>query len=189
MGPRDILARALLLGGFSFPAVDLQSTDLETAPPQALALASAATLRRDVQERLVGYLRAGGRLLLHGVLPDRDHDGAPCSVLADALHLRVTGRVEGTAHYFPSVIGHGWAAGAGRGPGRLRPTPRGPGRDSRRAGPHRCPVRRAVRVPTRGRRGSGRGDRRRLSVRPRLLAIRGRLVGGPAAAAARCRRW
>ncbi|GAA3732277.1 beta-galactosidase [Plantactinospora mayteni] len=111
MGPRDVLARALLLGGFSFPAIDLQSTGLETSPPRVLALASAATLGREVQERIVGYLRAGGRLLLHGVLPRADHDGTPCTILADALGLRPTGRAEGTAHYFPSVVGHGWAAG------------------------------------------------------------------------------
>ncbi|ROT28189.1 beta-galactosidase [Micromonospora sp. HM5-17] len=111
MGPRDILARALLLGGFSFPAVDLQSADLTVNPPPALALASASTLGREVQERLVDYLRAGGRLLLHGVLPERDHDGTPCRLLADALGLRVVDRIEATAHHFPSVRGTGWAAG------------------------------------------------------------------------------
>jgi beta-galactosidase len=111
MGPRDMLARALLLGGFSFPAIDLQSTELQTAPPRVLALASTSTLRREVQERLAGYLRSGGRLLLHGVLPMRDHDGTPCTVLADALGLRVTGRIEGSPHFFPSVLAHGWAAG------------------------------------------------------------------------------
>ncbi|MFF5176232.1 beta-galactosidase [Micromonospora sp. NPDC000089] len=108
MGSRDVLARALLLGGFSFPAVDLTSAD--PAPP-VIALATGATLGRDVQQRLVEHLRAGGGLLLHGLLPDRDHDGTPCTLLADALSLTVTGRVDGGPHYFPSVIGHGWAGG------------------------------------------------------------------------------
>lgn len=111
MGPRDILARALLLGGFSFPAVDVQSGPLSPRTTPVLALASAGTMRQDTQHRLVDYLRAGGRLLLHGVLPERDHDGEACTVLVDELRLRVAGRVEGSRHYFPSVVGHGWAAG------------------------------------------------------------------------------
>ncbi|MFI6262655.1 beta-galactosidase [Micromonospora sp. NPDC051006] len=124
MGPRDVLARALLLAGFSFPAVDLSAAGgglsaagggLSAAGaagrPPVIALASAATLGRDVQRRLVEHLRRGGGLLLHGVLPERDHDGSPCTVLADALGLTVTGRSEGGPHHFPSVVGHGWAAG------------------------------------------------------------------------------
>ncbi|MEH1165334.1 beta-galactosidase [Micromonospora sp. CPCC 205539] len=107
MGPRDVLARALLLAGYSFPALDLQSAGPTS---RVIALASATTLGRDVQQRLVDHLHGGGGLLLHGVLPDRDHDGTPCTLLADALGLSVTGRVEGGPHYFPSVVGHGWAA-------------------------------------------------------------------------------
>ena len=111
MGPRDVLARAMVLGGYSFPAVDLQRAgDIEVTQVPVLALASAETLSADVQERLARYVAAGGRLLLNGVLPSRDHDGNPCTALADALGITVTGRVEGDLHYFPSVVPHGWAA-------------------------------------------------------------------------------
>ena len=78
-----------------------------------LALASAATLSGEVQARLERYVSAGGRLLLNGVLPSRDHDGNPCTVLADALGITVTGRVEAGLHYYPSVVPHGWAVEAG----------------------------------------------------------------------------
>ncbi|ASW54973.1 beta-galactosidase [Plantactinospora sp. KBS50] len=141
MGSREILARALLLGGFSFPAVNLaappappaesgaptpppaaaseSAASAEPAPdrpappagPGVLVLASAPTLGADVQRRLVAHLAAGGRLLLHGPLPVRDHDGADCTLLADALGLRADGWVESGRDYFPSVVGHGWAAG------------------------------------------------------------------------------
>ncbi|GIJ65756.1 beta-galactosidase [Virgisporangium ochraceum] len=104
MGPRDILARSLLLAGYSFPAVDVQSPG---ALPPVLVLASASTLGRAVQERLAAYVSDGGRLLLNGVLPRYDADGAPCTALADALGVRVTGRVDGTPHYFPSVVADG----------------------------------------------------------------------------------
>jgi beta-galactosidase len=103
-GPRDILARALLLAGYSFPAVDLQSSSVL---PPVLVLASASTLRRSVQERLASYVDGGGRLLLNGVVPQLDVDGTPCTVLAEALGVRVTGRVDGTPYYFPSVTADG----------------------------------------------------------------------------------
>jgi beta-galactosidase len=111
MGPRDVLARALLLCGMSFPAVDLQHEDVDVRRVPALALASPSVLSRDVQERLVRYLHSGGRLLLHGVLPRAEHDGTPCAVLADALSLSVAGQVEERGvEYYPSVLAHGWAA-------------------------------------------------------------------------------
>jgi beta-galactosidase len=110
MGPRDVLARALLLGGLSFPAVDLQDPD--AALPPVLALGSPSTLDREVQVRLVDHLRAGGRLLLHGVVPDRDADGMPCTVLAEALGAMPAGggRHDATVDHFPSVVGERWAA-------------------------------------------------------------------------------
>ncbi|MFD3477829.1 beta-galactosidase [Streptomyces sp. NPDC058695] len=114
MGPRDILARALLLGGHSFPAVDLSGAEtsfgagLDPAGP-ALALATPVVLGRAVQERLAAYVRGGGRLLLHGRLPVLDDDGTPCTVLADALGLAVTTKVDGGPHHYPSVRATQWA--------------------------------------------------------------------------------
>ncbi|MFC7546700.1 beta-galactosidase [Plantactinospora sp. GCM10030261] len=110
MGSRDVLARALLLAGCSFPAVDLHTSG-PSGWPETLVLASAPTLGRDAQGRLVEHLRGGGRLLLHGPLPVREHDGTPCTLLADALGLRPDGWLEGGPHYFPSVVGRDWAAG------------------------------------------------------------------------------
>ncbi|WP_181765005.1 beta-galactosidase [Streptomyces albidus (ex Kaewkla and Franco 2022)] len=113
MGPRDILARALLLGGFTFNAVDLSGastsagSDLDPAGP-VVALASPPVLSRPVQERLAAFVGAGGRLLLHGVVPLLDEDGTPCTVLADALGLAVTGTVEGGVDRFPSVRATDW---------------------------------------------------------------------------------
>ena len=80
MGPRDVLARALLLGGYSFGSVDLSGAatsagaDLDPAGP-VLALATPPVLGRATQERLAAFVEAGGRLLLHGVLPTLDDDG------------------------------------------------------------------------------------------------------------------
>ena len=109
MGPRDILARAMVLGGYSFPAIDLQRGEIDIEATPVLALASAATMSAEVQERLARYVAAGGRLLLNGLLPSRDHDGMPCKTLAEALAITVTGQVDDGLHYFPSVMPQGWA--------------------------------------------------------------------------------
>jgi beta-galactosidase len=114
MGTRDVLARAMVLGCYSFPAVDLQrgetSDDIDVDLVPVLALACGETLSGDVQGRLARYVAGGGRLLLNGLLPSRDHDGNPCTTLADALGVTVIGRVDENLHYFPSVLPHRWAA-------------------------------------------------------------------------------
>ncbi|GAB2564745.1 hypothetical protein GCM10027269_19020 [Kribbella endophytica] len=105
MGLRDVLARSLLLAGFSFPAVNLQS-DFSTT--RVLCLASTPTLAADVQHRLADFVLAGGRLLLVGALPTQTPDGTPCTVLADALSLTPGDLVNGSPHYFPSVRAADW---------------------------------------------------------------------------------
>lgn len=109
MGPRDVLARALLLGGFSFPAVNLQA-GVPNYP--AVVLSTGRTLNAGVQRNLAQYVRQGGKLLLVGLLPDVDDDGTTCTILADALGLKDSGRLfeSSSPHYWPSVAGHGWIA-------------------------------------------------------------------------------
>ena len=66
-------------------------------------------LSRVVQERLVGHVTTGGNVVLLGRVPERDLDGSPCTVLADALGLTAGEVVRDTGHYFPSLVAHGWA--------------------------------------------------------------------------------
>jgi beta-galactosidase len=56
-----------------------------------------------VQARLADWVRAGGRLLLHGPVPTLDPVGQSCTVLLDALGVAAGARVESTATRFPSV--------------------------------------------------------------------------------------
>ncbi|MGC4943771.1 beta-galactosidase [Kribbella sp. DT2] len=105
MGLRDVLARSLLLAGFSFPAVNLQTDFVES---RVLCLASAPTLAADVQQRLADFVLTGGRLLLTGALPTETPDGTPCTLLADALSLSPGELVNGSPHYFPSVQAETW---------------------------------------------------------------------------------
>ena len=54
-------------------------------------------------------MTTGGNVVLLGRLPERDLDGSPCTVLADALGLTAGGVVRDTGHYYPSLVAHGWA--------------------------------------------------------------------------------
>lgn len=121
LGVRQTLGRALVFGGWSFRALDLQtaagSDDAWSAGAPAdtragrdrelIVLATGRELGRGVQEFLAEHLRSGGRLLLTGDLPSEDADGAPCTVLADALGVSSEGTVvesmDPYAPYFPSV--------------------------------------------------------------------------------------
>jgi beta-galactosidase len=42
-------------------------------------------------------------------VPERDLDGSPCTVLADALGIRGGEVVRDSGHYFPSLVAQGWA--------------------------------------------------------------------------------
>lgn len=109
-GDGGVLARAMLLGGFRFGAVDLQARRPDPARTPVIALACPEHLPAAVQHHLAGYLRAGGRLLLAGRVPDKDMTGRPCTVLRDALGLAPLADLRGSAEFFPSVTAHGWAA-------------------------------------------------------------------------------
>ena len=107
-GPRKARGRSLLLDGYRFGAVDLQHDD--PAPGGVVALAVGRHLAAEVQRRLVRHVEAGGGLLLLGPLPHLDLEGRPCTVLADALGLRPGEVHRESAHTYPSVVTHGWAA-------------------------------------------------------------------------------
>ncbi|WP_460459161.1 beta-galactosidase [Angustibacter peucedani] len=107
-GARKALGRSLLLGGFRFGAVDLQRDHDDL--PHVVALATTRHLDADVQQRLVDHARGGGSLLLLGPVPQRDLEGDPCTVLADALGLVPGEMVWRRPDYFPSLVAHGWLA-------------------------------------------------------------------------------
>lgn len=106
-GERKTLARSLLLGGFRFGATHLERRDPK--PGSTVLLGTGRYLSRVVQERLVGHVSSGGNLVLLGLLPERDLDGSPCTVLADALGLKAGEVLRDSGHYFPSLVAQGWA--------------------------------------------------------------------------------
>lgn len=105
-GPRRALVRSMLLGGYRFPAVHLQRDE----PTGVVALSTGRHLSAEVQQGLVDHLTRGGGVLLLGRLPDRDLEGRPCTVLADAMGVTGADITWGRDHYFPSAVASGWAA-------------------------------------------------------------------------------
>lgn len=100
-GQRKALWRSLLFAGFRFGAVNLQDPAAEL--PSLVGLACGVYLDSVVQQRLVDYLRAGGRLLQLGPLPEKDLQGRPCRLLTDALRVRPGAVVRGDHRHYPSV--------------------------------------------------------------------------------------
>ncbi len=107
LGPREILARALVLGGYGLAGVDLsRHDDLDRTDPRpiaaeelpetlsvgrhpVLALACGHSLAAETQRLLVDHVAAGGRLLLAGAVPIMDEVGGDCRLLAEEFGLSV----------------------------------------------------------------------------------------------------
>lgn len=104
-GQRKALARSALLRGHRFDAVDVR--EMRPRPDgsarNVLMLASSEHLDPQVQRNLLTHLEAGGGLLMLGVLPEKDLNGAPCRILADALGIRAGALVRESSSFFPSV--------------------------------------------------------------------------------------
>jgi beta-galactosidase len=109
-GPRGALSRAMLLGGFRYRALDVQSAALDPDRTPVLALATGRNLATKVQRKLVRYLEAGGRLLLSGRVPEEDMAGKASTELRDALGLRVGKTLTDADRFWLSASAHGWAA-------------------------------------------------------------------------------
>ncbi|WP_070013718.1 beta-galactosidase [Streptomyces abyssalis] len=109
-GPRGALSRAMLLNGFRYNAVDLQSGRLDPDRTPVLALATGKNLATKVQRELVRYLEAGGKLLLSGRVPEEDMAGKASTELRDALGLRVGRTLTDADRFWLSATSHGWAA-------------------------------------------------------------------------------
>lgn len=115
-GPRDLLGRVLLTLGYRYGAVDLQR---DITLPRVVVLGSPCAAERSVQQRLAAHVAGGGGLVLLGAVPVTELDGTPCTVLADALGIRVTGEVRDRPHHFPSVQ-TAWGWGTERRVGRIQ---------------------------------------------------------------------
>lgn len=71
--------------GLSPNLADLYTDDLLQQTDLPLLVPMASTLAREVQQRLVDFVQAGGKLLIAPLLPTLDEQFQPCTLLADFL--------------------------------------------------------------------------------------------------------
>lgn len=83
----DQIARGLALTHRPFRAVELARADLDVAETPFLCAMIDKKCPAAVQQKLVDYVREGGRLFLAGRIPETDGDGAPCTILQNALGI------------------------------------------------------------------------------------------------------
>ncbi|WP_349408492.1 beta-galactosidase [Pseudalkalibacillus sp. SCS-8] len=82
----DGTVRLLTAANIQFEAVDLlKALSVEEVP--SLWVFSTKRMDERVQERLVNYVREGGRLIVYPELPVENLSGKPCRILADELDL------------------------------------------------------------------------------------------------------
>ena len=81
----DHIIRALLGHYIHFDALDIENEDLNTN--RALILLSARYMPESIQQKLLEFVKNGGRLLLYGELPEYDLEGNQCALLLEALKL------------------------------------------------------------------------------------------------------
>lgn len=109
-GSWESMARALLLMGYRFGAVDIQNKPLSVEDTAVLALPSAKYMDAGIQRKLVDYLYVGGNILLFGEVPQYDMEGNDCTILADALEVKVLGEKRDSSEYYLSLNAVNWAA-------------------------------------------------------------------------------
>jgi beta-galactosidase len=78
------MGKAMTLLNLSFGGLDLTATEpIDVGRHPALAVFATPYMDGPVQQKLVDYVGAGGRLLIFPTVPDRDMLGEPCTTLAD----------------------------------------------------------------------------------------------------------
>lgn len=97
----DFIARGLALTHRPFRALELARAALDPDETPTLWVMTEHRCEADIQQKLVDYVRAGGRLALIGRLPRQDSDDQPCTLLRDALGVTV---VHSDPPFTPSCI-------------------------------------------------------------------------------------
>lgn len=84
-GAIDSVVRGLLGAGLRFTGEEINSA--LTKKEKTVLILSAKYMPRDVQSKIVAFVKAGGRVLIYGELPEFDLEGNPCTLLLEGLGL------------------------------------------------------------------------------------------------------
>jgi beta-galactosidase len=85
----DFLARGLALSHRPFNALELNHARIDPANTPLLWVMMEKQCDASTQQKLVEYVKTGGKLVLAGRMCEEDFNHAPCTILKDALGLRM----------------------------------------------------------------------------------------------------
>jgi len=108
----QVIAKVMLLLNYRFDAVDIQNKEIDVNQTKVLVLDSANYMKKEIQQKLVNYLMIGGNLLLCGEIPTLDMEGNDCTLLANALRVKVKERIQNKPRFFMSAYPLSWAKNA-----------------------------------------------------------------------------
>lgn len=97
----EAFGKALAITHRPFNALELASAPLDPAQTPTLWTMLTSQCPRHIQQKLMDYLNAGGRLVLAGRLPVEDETRAPCTLLLEALDVEI-----GTSDPMPYPFWH-----------------------------------------------------------------------------------
>ncbi|MFC2061296.1 hypothetical protein ACFLUV_02180 [Elusimicrobiota bacterium] len=96
----DGIGRLLNLGSTNFSILDLDKDKLDPGKTDTLCVFSLSFMNGDMQDKLLDYVRNGGKLMLFPELPEKELSGKSCTRLIDGLGIKLIDKISGSIAYF-----------------------------------------------------------------------------------------
>ncbi|HCZ23741.1 MAG TPA: hypothetical protein DHV05_02625 [Acholeplasmataceae bacterium] len=89
------IGKSLVMNNISFDAVDLIGDEVDVKTHPTLIAFSTEWMREDAQQKLVNYIKQGGKLFLFPELPTKDLLDRPCTILKDYIGVQIKEKLYG----------------------------------------------------------------------------------------------
>ena len=89
------IGKSLVMNNISFDAVDLIGDEVDVKNHPTLIAFSTEWMREDAQQKLVNYIKQGGKLFLFPELPTKDLLDRPCTILKDYIGVQIKEKLYG----------------------------------------------------------------------------------------------
>lgn len=101
----DSFLKTLFIMGYRYKFVDLEHSALSSS--EILIVPSARYMSKEVQQKIVDFISAGGKAIIYGDLPIFDEDGDLCTLLIDFLRIQPGREFFAAPHFYLSVSSSG----------------------------------------------------------------------------------
>ena len=89
------IGKSLVMNNISFDAVDMIGDTPHPKEHPTLIAFSTEWMREDAQQKLVEYMKHGGKLFIFPELPTKDLSDRPCTILKDYIDVEIEQKVYG----------------------------------------------------------------------------------------------